>query len=149
MNKETFIKGNVPSSKNSKVKTSKGIFHSKTVMNYVRSLGIQHYSPSKKEVKGYVNRPNLFLFYLGSSFIEELKNTPKPIKLGFYFRRKNKNKGDFNNLTQIITDLLTAHDLIEDDDMSNLLIYPLAEGFTYDKINPGVTLKILNNDFTI
>lgn len=144
MSKETFIKGNVPSSKNSKVKTSKGIFHSKTVMNYIRSLGIQHYSPSKKEVKEYANRPNLFLFYLGESFIEELKNTPKPIKLGFYFRRKNRNKGDFNNLTQILTDLLTAHNLIEDDDMENLLPYPIDNGFTYDKSNPGVVLKILN-----
>ena len=149
MSNITFISGNVPSSKNSKVKTSKGIFHSKTVMNYVRSLGIQHYSPTKKEVKGYVNKPNLFLSFLGEDFISELKNRPLPIKLGFFFRRKNKNRGDFNNLTQIITDLLVAHNLIEDDDMSNLLIYPLDGGFTYDKKNPGVTLKILDNNFTI
>ena len=33
-----WIPFNVPSSKNSKVKTSRGIFHSKTVKNYLREL---------------------------------------------------------------------------------------------------------------
>ena len=49
-----FIKGNVPSLKNSKIKTSRGIFSSKTVKRYLNSLGIQSYSPSKKIVKGYL-----------------------------------------------------------------------------------------------
>jgi hypothetical protein len=54
-----FIKGNVPSLKNSKIK---GIYHPKTVTKYLRSLNIQGYSASKKTVKEYKdpNRPNLF-----------------------------------------------------------------------------------------
>ena len=56
-----FIQNNVPSLKNSKIKTSRGIFSSKTVGKYLRSLGIQSYSSSKKLVKGYVTRENEFL----------------------------------------------------------------------------------------
>ncbi len=55
-----FIPGNVPSLKNSKIKTARGIFPSKTVMKYLRSLGIQKYSVSKKEVIGFKTRDNLF-----------------------------------------------------------------------------------------
>ena len=57
-----FIPGNVPSLKNSKVKTSRGIFSSPTVNRFVRSLGIQSFSSSKKIVKGYkdLSRPNKF-----------------------------------------------------------------------------------------
>ena len=43
-----FIKGNIPSLKNSKVKTSKGVFHSKTVTNFLRSYGIKSYSSQRK-----------------------------------------------------------------------------------------------------
>ena len=53
-----FIPYNTPSLKNSKIKTSKGIFSSKTVKKYLNSLGIQKYSSSKKEVIGYKNKPN-------------------------------------------------------------------------------------------
>ena len=52
-----FIPSNVPSLKNSKVKTSKGIFPSKTVTKYIRGLGIQSYNSRKKEVKGYTGDP--------------------------------------------------------------------------------------------
>ena len=48
-----FIGTNVPSLKNSKIKTSRGIFSSKTVGKYLRGLGIQSFSSSKKIVKGY------------------------------------------------------------------------------------------------
>ena len=57
---EVFIKGNVPSSKNSRIATKRGVFHSKQVTNYLRDLGIQHFSSSKKEVKVYKTKPLLF-----------------------------------------------------------------------------------------
>ena len=47
-----FIPGNVPSLKNSKVKTGRGIFASPTVTKYLKSLGIQRFSSRKKEVVG-------------------------------------------------------------------------------------------------
>ena len=57
-----FIPGNIPSLKNSKVKTARGIFSSPTVNKFLRSIGIQKFNSRKKEVKGYVDltRPNQF-----------------------------------------------------------------------------------------
>ena len=57
-----FIPGNIPSLKNSKVKTSRGIFSSPTVSKFLRSIGIQGFNSRKKTVKGYVDlsRPNQF-----------------------------------------------------------------------------------------
>ena len=62
---EFFIQGNCPSLKNSKIKGENGIFHSKTVGKYLKSLGIQHYSSSKKTVKGYADAQRLNLFEFG------------------------------------------------------------------------------------
>jgi hypothetical protein len=139
-----FISTNVPSLKNSKVKTSKGIFSSKTVGKYLRGLGIQSYSSSKKIVKGYVNRPNEFL-KCQEYFEKYLIN--KPYEIGFHFVRGTKHKFDFNNATQIIADLMTAHNFIEDDDMDNFIPFPFKinnQFYTYNKENPGVYIKILN-----
>lgn len=138
-----FIEGNVPSLKNSKIKTSKGIFSSKTVTNYIRSFGIQSYSASRKQVKGYVNKQNEFL-KIKPYFEENIKGFP--IKVGFHFVRKSKHKYDFNNANQIIADLMTAHDIIEDDDTTVFLPFPLEIDGKYDsysKENPGVFIKIL------
>lgn len=141
-----FIPFNVPSLKNSKVKTSSGIFASKTVTKYLRSLGIQSYSSSRKIVKGYKdkNRPNIFLECL-EGFKESI--TDYPIKLGFYFIRDSKRKFDFNNGTQILLDLLTAHKLIEDDNVDFILPYPILNDtgncYEVDKDNTGVIIQIL------
>lgn len=138
-----FIKGNVPSLKNSKVKTSKGIFSSPTVNRYIRSLGIQNYSASRKQVKGYATRRNEFLDT--KSYFEKYL-TVKPYKVGFHFVRGSRHKYDFNNANQIIADLMTAHDIIEDDDTTVFLPFPLEIDGKYDsysKENPGVFIKIL------
>ena len=65
-----FIPHNVASSKNSKINTSKGSFISKTTKKYLRSLGIQSFSSSKKEVKLYKTIPLSFP-------VKELKNELK------------------------------------------------------------------------
>ncbi len=138
-----FIEGNVPSLKNAKIKTSKGIFSSKTVKKYLNKLGIQSYSSGKKIVKGYVNRPNEFL-KTKEYFEKYLKN--KPYKIGFHFIRGSRHKYDFNNANQIIADLMVAHEIIEDDDTTQFLPYPLEiDGVfeKYNKENPGVYIKIL------
>lgn len=144
---EIFIKGNVPSLKNSKVKTSRGIFPSKTCMNYLRSLGIQSYSASKKQIKGYKTKPNLFLDSFTEEFLKCLKEAKKPIELGFYFIRDSKRDWDFNNCNQIILDLMTAHDFIVDDNVKYILPFPLKIDDKYYEINrdnPGVIIRILN-----
>jgi hypothetical protein len=141
-----FIEGNVPSLKNAKIKTSRGIFSSKTVKNYLRSLGIQSYSSRGKFVLKYARRDNEFqkcAAYFDKYLVE------KPHEIGFHFIRGSKHKFDFNNASQILADLMTAHDFIEDDDMDNFLPYPMkieGKAYSYDKENPGVLIKILNKN---
>lgn len=137
--------GNVPSLKNSKIKTSKGIFSSKTVKKYLYSLGIQRYSAKNKIVVTYKNRENEFE-KLRKDFDEMIKNKNYPLKIGFHFIRNSKRSFDFNNANQIIADLLVAHNFIEDDSMDYFLPFPLKiEGnyYSYNKEEPGVIIKIL------
>jgi len=138
-----FISGSVPSLKNSKVKTSKGIFSSKAVNKYIRALGIQSYSSSKKIVKTYVTRENEFEKTRGY-FEKYLIKTP--YKIGFHFVRGSKHRYDFNNANQLIADLLTAHGIIEDDDTTIFLPFPMeinGEYSSYSKENPGVYIRVL------
>lgn len=150
-----FIPYNTPSLKNSKIKTSRGVFSSKTVKKYLNLLGIQRYSSSKKEILGFKTRNNEFEL-LRNEFEELLKGKEFPILLGFHFVRDTKRKFDFGNATEIIFDLLTAHDIIPDDNISFIIpsvmskngILPSKdnmrnyEWYSIDKNKPGVYLNI-------
>jgi hypothetical protein len=141
MKKEFFIPGNVPSLKNSKIKTVRGIFPSKAVMKYLKSLGVKKYSCTRKTVDDYVTKPNIFR----ESLKDFPTNIPYPVKLGFHFVRRTKTQFDFNNATQIIQDLLVAHNFIEDDSMNYLIPFVWNKNGKYysvDKENPGVYLKL-------
>lgn len=141
-----FVPFNIPSLKNSKIKTSRGIFASKTVKKFLTALGIQRYSSSKKEVIGYAKRPNLFE-EIRNQFELELEGKKQPYLIGFHFVRNSKRNFDFNNANQIILDLLTAHDMIEDDSCNIMIPVPLMiEGkfYSIDKENPGVYIKLIN-----
>lgn len=144
-----FIKGNIPSSKNSKINTSKGSFMSKTVKKFLSSYGIQKYSVREKTVTGYKRRPNLFMQY-GKYFQSNVPDT-LPIQIGFHFVRGTKHKADFHNLVQLLADMFVAHEFIPEDDMDNFLPFPLKLNntwYSYDKENPGVYIKIFQNDNT-
>lgn len=153
-----FIEGNVPSLKNSKVKTSRGIFSSPTVNKYIRKLGIQSFSSSKKYVKGYVDkksRPNIFAEKT-KKLKKEIENKGFPIFIGYHHVRKSKRLFDFSNSVEIIQDLLTAHNIIEDDNVKFVFPIPMTkEGklptdknirkqnwYSINKENPGVYIKI-------
>lgn len=140
-----FIPFNVPSSKNSRINTSRGSFASATVKAYLTKLGIQSYSSSKKIVKGYVNRPNL-IEQLRESFNNKINNKELPLEIGFHFVRDTKRKFDFHNIVQIILDLLTAHSIIIDDNMDCVVPFALKidnKFYSIDKENPGVWIKII------
>lgn len=139
-----FVPFNTPSSKNSRINTRHGSFMSKTSKAYLTKLGIQSYSSSKKEVKGFINKPNLFE-ELRPQFEKLTIGKENPLEIGFHFIRDNKRKFDFHNIVQIILDLMTAHGYIIDDSMDYVLPYPLKlNGKAYDvnKENCGVLIKI-------
>jgi hypothetical protein len=136
-----FIEGNVPSSKNSKVN---GKFFSKTVQKYLKHYGIKSFSSSRKTVETYKTKPMIFP-------VNELKglldNRDYPITLGFHFVRGTRHKFDFGNVCQILLDLFTAFNIIEDDNMDCIIPMPFQiedRWYSYDKDNPGVYIKICN-----
>ena len=152
-----FIPFNVPSLKNSKVKTSKGIFASPTVSKYIRKLGIQKFNSRKKEVKGYVDplRPNQFEA-LRSRFNAMKAGKGDPLIIGYHQVRSSKRIFDFSNSVEILQDLMTAHDFIEDDNVKYVFPVPMSiDGklineanprefplYSVDKDKPGVWIKI-------
>lgn len=152
-----FIPGNVPSLKNNKVKTSRGIFSSPAINRFIRSLGIQSFSSSKKYIKGYIDkeRPNIFK-ELTKEFKPLIEKKGNPVFIGFHQVRKDKRLFDFSNSVEIIQDLLTAHDVIVDDNVKYMFPIPMTKNgklpsknnirkedwYSVDKKNPGVYLKV-------
>lgn len=136
-----FIPGNIPSLKNSKIN---GRFPSKTVTKWLRTFGIKSYSPSRKEVIYFKRIPKIYN-------IEELLlplklQTNYPLLLGMHFVRNSKRSWDFNNATHIILDLMTALDIIPDDNVKYILPMPLkidGEYWSYSKDSPGVIIEVL------
>lgn len=144
-NKLIFIPFNVPSSKNSRINTKHGSFASKTVKKYLNNLGIQSYSSSKKIVKGYINKPNL-IEELKGDFLKQIEGKALPLEIGFHFVRDSKRKFDFHNIVQVILDLLTASDIIIDDNMNCAIPFALKidnKFYSVDKFNPGVWITII------
>lgn len=136
-----FIRGNIPSSKNSKIN---GRFLSKTVSKWLRLYGIQSYSASRKEVRFFKRIKKIYDFEELTLPIKQCNDYP--LKLGFHFVRGSRHKWDFGNACQIIQDLMTAFDIIPDDNTEYLLPFPLeinGEYWHYDKDNPGVYIQVL------
>ena len=150
-----WIPYNVPSLKNGKVKTKRGVFSSPTVSKWLRKLGIQSFSSSKKIVKGYVDksRPN-YIESLRKDFAKMKKNVEDPILIGYHQVRDSKRLFDFSNSVEVLQDLFTAHDFIEDDNVKFVFPVPMTkegeiaspqnrnELYSVDKENAGVWVKI-------
>ncbi|MBV1929569.1 MAG: hypothetical protein KUG81_08685 [Gammaproteobacteria bacterium] len=127
------------------MKTSRGIFHSKTVKKYLQKLGVNKFSVSKKTVEDYKTRPNKFR-ELEPLFKEAIGEKQLPLKVGFHFVRGTRHKCDFHNAVQIIADLMVAHNFIEDDNMDCFLPFPFkmkGKFYTHNAEEPGVFIKIL------
>jgi len=141
---EIFIPFNVPSLKNSKIKTSRGVFMSKTCRNYLTSLNITSYSASRKEVIDKRSKKNLF-----KEAFKDWVVPDKQVVIGFHFVRDSKRMFDFNNANQILADLLVAHKLIEDDNMDWFIPQAYKKDgkyYSYSKESPGVYIKLIKNE---
>lgn len=119
---EFFIKGNVPSSKNSRVWTGKYLIPSPTVRRYLRD-----YEDQYRVVAG--------------EFKSCLKGLKKPYRVAITFHRGTRHLFDLNNACQILSDLMVKHGWIEDDNAD--VFVPVYQPYVYDKENPGVRIKVL------
>ena len=119
---QIFISLNTPSSKNSRVWTGKFFVSSKTVQRWIKA--------TEKEWKD--NR---------KSFLNLIKNKNKPYKIGLYFIRDSKRRFDYNNVSQIVFDLMQKYEWIDDDSAYD--ITPVYLGFEVDKDKAGVYISVL------
>ena len=100
---------------------------SKTVAKYIKTTQlIYDNAVNRNRVKSWIAASETMPFYLG-----------------MYFVRERDNVWDFNNATQIITDLFKRYGYIEDDDVRNLI--PVYLGHHKNAINPGVILVPMFN----
>jgi len=79
---------------------------------------------------------------------ELLSGVDYPIVLGLHFVRGSKHKFDFHNACQIILDLMTAFEIIPDDNMDYIIPQAFrVDGnyYSYSKNDPGVWVSIINN----
>ena len=146
--KRFYIPFNVPSSKNSKAASKKGVFHSAAVRHYLQKIGVKKYH--KTEYENYKTRPNLFEEAVAPmrEYIHgysQNQGIAPPYIMGFHFTRDTRRKFDFINIAQIICDLLVAHKVIEDDNMDYLIPVPLminGKWYSVDKEKAGVIIEI-------
>lgn len=118
-----YIKGNVPSSKNSKQWTGRHLVNSKTVNRYLKEYGNQW---KDKE--------------LISKFHKMLNNKEKPYEIGFYFIRDSKRRFDYINAAQLPCDLMVKYGWITDDNCNEIV--PVFLGYEVDKDNQGVIVTV-------
>lgn len=119
-----FIKGNVPSSKNSKRWVGNRLINSETVENYKEKYDFQFKDPIKRD-----------------KFKLMLVNKTKPYKIGFYFIRNSKRRFDYINIAQLPLDLMVKYDWLEDDNAN--IVNPIFLGYEVDKEKAGMIIKIL------
>ena len=142
-----FINGNVPSLKNGKTWTGKYLVSSKNVKAYLKLHGIKSYSSKDKTVE-YFKTIDTRTFKLAAENLKSiLQDLKPPYKLAFHFVRQTRHRFDFGNAIELLSDLFTAYDVWEDDHMGFFhpsVLYIDGEGYSYDKENAGVYIKVLN-----
>lgn len=140
---EIFIPGEVKSSKNSKqifirpAMRSRWGFDGRPIIPFVTdSAAVKTY---KKEVKPYFEKYR-------TKFREQSKYEKLPLFVQFTFVRKGTGIWDFNNLSEVVQDLMVECKWIEEDNSTIILPVPPLPPlppFLICKSNPGVIIKIL------
>ena len=116
-----FIKGSVPSSKNSKIWTGKFFVWSKTAQKYVKQT--EYFWINKKE-----------------EWDRMVQDKPYPLVVSFKFIRGTKHKFDYVNPLQTVLDLMVKYNWITDDNAD--IIKPVFDTYEYNKENPGVFFNV-------
>lgn len=118
-----YIRGNVPSSKNSKQWTGRTLIMSKTVREYDKNYGYQYFDPENIQ-----------------KFKKMIEHEIKPLKIGFYFIRDSRRKFDYVNIAQYPLDMMVKNGWIDDDNAEEVI--PIFLGYKVDKLKSGMIIKI-------
>jgi HSP90 family molecular chaperone len=122
---EYFIRGNVPSLKNSKQWTGRYLISSKRVLEY------------EKETKHQYET-------LAPLLIADLMKVEKPYRISFRFIRGSKHKFDYINAVQLPLDLFVKQGILVDDNADEVI--PVFQPYEYNKLCPGVFIEILHDN---
>lgn len=137
-----FIRGEVPSSKNSKriftrhASRSNWKHYGRTVVPFITDS--EATTKYKKNKKGeYAERV--------MDWKRIIAGKKTPLYVEFIFLRSTKQKWDYNNLTECPQDLMQECGWIDDDDTTIMFPFPPPPpGFLIDKNNAGVIIKLSN-----
>lgn len=133
--KGVFLKGNIPSLKNSKeIQTYKKWVEDPDDNNSKILKKFNRLAPSKTVEKYYKEYEHKYLEHRVD--IMNLFKGDNIWHMGLYYVRDSKRKFDFNNASQIIQDLMVKHNYLPDDNMEYLYPYPI--GYHVNPDNPGV-----------
>lgn len=141
-----FIPGHVPSSKNSK----QAFVEARTEEDYVDGKFVQKQKfipriTDNEQTKRYRQESKQHWIENQPGFLQAIAGKPKPYRLEFHFVRKTRHKWDFGNICQILLDMMQEYAWVDNDDTTTVLPYPpeSAPFFSYDKLNPGVYIRVL------
>jgi len=141
---EIYLPGEVYSSKNSKQIWMKSVKANKTYWSY-KNKPVLPFITDSNAVKRYKKECAIHYAKNAQKFIKLIKNKSYPIDVEFLFLRATKRIWDFNNMSQVVQDMMKSHGWIEDDCSDVLLVYPPRKPKTYiiSKFSPGVIIKVL------
>ena len=158
--KAIYLKGNTPSSKNSKEimqrPTGKSMCCNAPYIKHAAydytctkcknkcQLGKLPILTNSKVVQTYIENHAQDYIDNRPLFLNLIKDQKKPIRLGVYFIRDSNRRFDVGNACQIITDLAVKHNWLSDDDAKNVTCDFL--GYHVDKNSCGVIIKILDSE---
>lgn len=135
-----FFRGEVYSSKN-----SKRVIRTGNTSRIIASAAVQRYL--KNHTAQFECKKSKALF------IEETRCKLKPLYVGFYFIRETKRAFDYNNMSQLIADLLVEYEWISDDNCNEFI--PVFLGYyvlnkneknVQGNTNAGVLITLVNNE---
>lgn len=116
---------NVPSSKNSKIKTKWGLMKSKISQEYESFM-------SKSIIRSV------------SAMKDEIKRCGYPVEMHVVFVFNDSRRRDLVNILQLPLDVLQSAGVLEDDDYSHLI--PVFEDVEIDSSNPGIKFWFTKRD---
>lgn len=151
-----FVKGDVPSQKNSKIYNAKRrrAFPSKACSKYIRDSE-NDYRKITYKLLGYIEgdgcQKNTYKggVCIGGEVYQKVYQkvlNNLPVYMQLLFARRTKRKFDFDNMTATVLDRLVQHGIIVDDNVDIILPIPSNPAYILDKENPGVYIKFIRQE---
>lgn len=142
-----FIPGRVYSSKNHERILIKKVVQSKwkCLINSKWEYVVP-YVAKNENAKNYQTKKLPYYLSKKPEWIKMKGNKDFPLYVEFLFAMPNKNSWDWNNLTQLVQDVMKKAGWVPDDDVNYILpCVPQMPKLAYfiDKRNPGIYIRIL------